>query len=137
MSRAELAAKLRDLEKTRKEIEKELESSRARREHLSELVQLVAQLREACRERARIWEELMEEVPDLMDYVIGPSPWANDAFARGIWGSTTPEDRSRIYRQLGLRVEVTEDGTLLASGVFGSDIVCLGNRQPDIAHANE
>lgn len=114
LERTELDARLKDLDKTRDAVERELQTSRARGERLAEL------------QRVR------------NDWAGGKLMWFR-YMAGGDPRGATPEERVRVYRRLRLRVEAHGDGSLIASGVFGKgvQIVCGESRDSDIAQANK
>ena len=75
----------------------------------------------------------MEEQPDLPQIVIGPMPWENDAFARAqrkALENATPEQRQSHYKELELRVTVRGKGELEVSGIFGTQMIYMGDPSP-------
>lgn len=113
LNRTELDARLRDLDKTRATVERELETSRARGDRLAEL----RRVRDEWAGGKLIW----------FRHMAGGDP-----------RRAMPEERVRVYRRLRLRVEAQEGGGLTASGVFGkgTKIVCGENRDSNISRGH-
>ena len=92
-------------------------------------------LRDRLRQRADIWNRLMDENPDLPQNVIGDMPWSNDPFARAqreALDNATPEQRRERYVSLELRVDAHSKDELEVRGLFGRETLytCEPSRRP-------
>ena len=108
---------------------REIDATENRGERLSRLVDL----RDRLQQRAAIWNRLLDEDPDLPQNVIGYMPWENDAFARAqsrALENATPEQRQSHYKELELRVTVRGKGELEVSGIFGTQMIYMGDPSP-------
>ena len=139
----ELRHRQEELEEAKEAILREIDATEHRGERLRRLVDLLDRLRQ----RAAIWDRLLEEHPDLSEYVIpweklppevrermtGPMPWHNDAFARSqreALENATPEERHTRYRELELRVDAHSKDELEVTGIFGREMVYICNPLP-------
>jgi site-specific DNA recombinase len=139
----ELRHRQEELEEAKEAILREIDATEHRGERLRRLVDLLDRLRQ----RAAIWDRLLEEHPDLSEYVIpweklppevrermtGPMPWHNDAFARSqreALENATPEERHARYRELELRVDAHSKDELEVTGIFGREMVYIWNPLP-------
>lgn len=139
----ELRHRQEELEEAKAAILREIDATENRGERLRRLVDLLDRLRQ----RAAIWDRLLEEHPDLSEYVIpweklppevrermtGLMPWHNDAFAlsqREALENATPEERHARYRELELRVEARSKDELEVTGIFGREMVYICDPLP-------
>lgn len=103
MTLDELRAKLTALESTREIARRELAALEARR----------AQLVELERDRDALLERYVETMPRAID-------------------TLTPDERHRVYKMLKLSANVSADGTLEVSGVFGeASVGVIGASEDD------
>ena len=126
-----LRAQLSEIELAKEEVLRQLDASG---NHGGRLRQLI-DLRNRLQQRVAIWGRLLQEHPDLPQYVVegAPVPWENDVFARAqreALENATPEQRREHYLSLGLRVEARSKEELEVSGPFGRKIVYIGSPLP-------
>jgi DNA invertase Pin-like site-specific DNA recombinase len=128
---AELRGRQAQLDEAKEAVLREMDLCENRGERLRSLVDL----RDRLRQRAAIWNWLMEEHPDLLEYVAdgSPMPWDNDAFARAqreALSNATPEQRREHYLSLELRVDARSKEELEISGIFGRELVYICDPSP-------
>ncbi len=76
---------------------------------------------------------VLEEPPDLPQQIIGDQLWENDAFARAqrqALANLAPAQRWRHYKELELRVTVRGKDELEVSGLFGTEMIYMGDPSP-------
>jgi site-specific DNA recombinase len=134
----ELRHRQEELDEARRDYERQLDAA----EHRGERLRRLEDLRDRLRQRAAIWDGLMEQHPDLSEYVVpweelppevqermtGPMPWDNDAFARAqrkALENASPEQRHARYKELELRVVALGKDELEISGVFGAELLSI------------
>jgi DNA invertase Pin-like site-specific DNA recombinase len=125
----ELHGRQHQLDEAKEAILREMDLCENRGERLRRLVAF----RDRLRQRAAAWNSLLEEHPDLPQYVVGDMPWANDPFARAqkqALENATPEQRRDHYLSLELRVDAHSKDELEISGIFGSEVLYICNPSP-------
>lgn len=112
---AMIRAQLAEFEEQRRDLERELEACDTRGQRVRDL----ERLKDACIRRAEMWEGLLEQMPDMLDHVVGDPPWASDAFARGLGSpleNASPQEWHQNYRQLGIKVYAMPEGGIQIDG---------------------
>jgi site-specific DNA recombinase len=138
----ELRDRQEQLEEAQAAVLREIDAT----EHRGERLRRLEDLRDRLRQRTAIWDRLLEEHPDLPQYVVGPErnpalaehivgpmPWHNDAFARArreALENATPEQRREHYRELELRVDAHSKDELEVTGIFGRETLYICDQLP-------